>query len=91
LSKAHELLGRVAESSGETASADREFARAISILEQAKLQEPLVGCLATYAAVLEKRGDTEGALAYMKRAVTVTRPDLARPAARADEANRETA
>jgi tetratricopeptide (TPR) repeat protein len=91
LSKAHELLGRVAESSGEAATADREFEWAISILEQASLQEPLVGCLATYAAVLEKRGDPEGALAYMKRAVAVTRPDLATPTARGDEANQETA
>jgi hypothetical protein len=72
-------------------TADREFVRAISILEEARLQEPLVGCLATYAAVLEKRGDTEGALAYLKRAVTVTRPDLAVPATPADGANQETA
>ena len=91
LSKAHELIGRVAESIGDVATADREFVRAISILEQARLQEPLVGCLATYAAVLEKRGDTEGALAYLKRAVTVTRPDLAAPATPADGANQETA
>ncbi|MEA2629040.1 MAG: hypothetical protein QOJ10_1500 [Chloroflexota bacterium] len=91
LSKAHELLGRVSESRGETTTADREFAFAISILEHARLLEPLVGCLATYAAVLEKRGDIEGALAYMKRAVTVTRPDLAAPAARADRAKQETA
>lgn len=91
LSKAHELLGRVSESRGETATADREFALAISILENARLLEPLVGCLATYAAVLEKRGDIEGALAYMKRAVTVTRPDLAAPTSRADRAKQETA
>jgi tetratricopeptide (TPR) repeat protein len=91
LSKTHELLGRVAESGGETATADREFARAISILEHARLQEPLVGCLATYAAVLERRGDTEGALAYMKRAVTVTRPDLATPATPAQGVNEGTA
>ena len=91
LSKAHELLGRVSESLGEVAAADREFARAISILENAGMQLPLVGCLATYAAVLEKRGDIEGALAYMKRAVAVTRPDLAAPAKRVDGASQETA
>jgi tetratricopeptide (TPR) repeat protein/DNA-binding XRE family transcriptional regulator len=91
LSKAHELLGRVSESRGETAAADREFGLAISILEHARLLEPLVGCLATYAAVLEKRGDIGGALAYMKRAVTVTRPDLAAPASHADRAKQETA
>jgi len=60
--------------------ADREFGQAISILARAGLPEPLVSCLAAYAAVLEKRGDTQGALDHMKRAVAVTRPDLAAPA-----------
>lgn len=91
LSKAHELLGRVAESRGDIVTADREFVRAISILEHVRMPEPLVGCLATYAAVLEKRGDTQGALAYMKRAVTVTRPDLAAPATPAERSDEETA
>jgi tetratricopeptide (TPR) repeat protein len=91
LSKAHELLGRVAESLGEGALADREFGTAISILERAGLPEPLVGCLAVYAAVLEKRGDTQGALEQLKRAVTVTRPDLAVPATGTERATEETA
>lgn len=91
LSKAHELLGRVAESRRNSATADREFGQAISILERAGLPEPLVGCLAAYAAVLEKRGDTQGALEQMKRAVTVTRPDLAAPATPVERATEETA
>ncbi len=91
LSKAHELLGRVAESLGDSAMADREFGQAISILERAALPEPLVGCLAAYAAVLEKRGDTQGALEHIKRAVTVTRPDLAEPATPVERATEETA
>jgi hypothetical protein len=36
----------------------------------------LVSCLAAYARILEERGDIDGALAQMKRAVAVTRPDL---------------
>jgi hypothetical protein len=71
--------------------ADREFVHAISIAERAGLPEPLVGCLAAYAALLEKRGDTQGALEQMKRAVTVTRPDLAAPASRVERAAEETA
>jgi tetratricopeptide (TPR) repeat protein len=91
LSKAHELLGRVAESLGDGGLADREFTTAISILERARLSEPLVGCLATYAALLEKRGDTQGALDQLKRAVSVTRPDLAAPAAEIEGTSEETA
>ena len=91
LSKAHELLGRVAESRGEVAVADREFRTAISILERAALPEHLVGSLASYATVLESRGDTEGALEQLKRAVSVTRPDLAANGGAAERANQETA
>jgi tetratricopeptide (TPR) repeat protein len=91
LGKSHELLGRLAESLGDRAMADREFVHAISIVERAGLPEPLVGCLAAYAALLEKRGDTQGALEQMKRAVTVTRPDLAVPATPVERAAEETA
>ena len=71
--------------------ADWEFGQAIAVLERAGLQEPLVGCLAAYAAVLEKRGDAQGALEQMKRAVTVTRPDLASRAAQGERATAHTA
>jgi tetratricopeptide (TPR) repeat protein len=91
LSEAHELLGRVAEWLGETARADREYQTAISIAERAALPEPLVDCLAAYATVLEKRGDTEGALKYLKRAITTTRPDLAVSSAPGESAGEETA
>jgi tetratricopeptide (TPR) repeat protein len=87
----HQLLGGVAELRRDQALADWEFGQAISVLERAGLQEPLVGCLAAYAAVLEKRGDTQGALEQMKRAVTVTRPDLVSPATHVERATAETA
>jgi tetratricopeptide (TPR) repeat protein len=89
--KAHELLGRVAESLGDSAMADREFLQAISIAERAGLAERLVASLATYASALERRGDTQGALEQMKRAVTVTRPDLAVSAPPIQRATEETA
>jgi tetratricopeptide (TPR) repeat protein len=89
--KAHQFLGGVAELRGDTVMADREFRQAISILDRAGLPEPLVGCMAAYAAVLEKRGDTQGALEQMKRAITVTRPDLVSPATHVDRATAETA
>ena len=91
LGKAHELFGRVAESRGDSAMADREFGQAISILARVGLPEPLVSSIAAYAAVLEKRGDTQGALDQMKRAVAVTRPDLAAPATPVERATEVTA
>jgi tetratricopeptide (TPR) repeat protein len=91
LGKVHELLGGVAELRGDRGASDWEFAQAISILERAGLPEPLVGCLAAYAAVLEKRGDTQGALEQMKRAITVTRPDLVSPATHVERDTAHTA
>lgn len=76
LALTHQLLGRVAEASGGGAAADQEFRLAISILEHAGLIERLVSCLTAYAKILEDRGDTQGALEQMKRAVGVSRPDL---------------
>jgi tetratricopeptide (TPR) repeat protein len=92
LSKAHELLGRIAESRREEAIADREFTMAISIQGRVGLPEHLVGTLAVYATVLENRGNTEGALALLKRAISITRPDLiAQDGAAAESASQETA
>jgi tetratricopeptide (TPR) repeat protein/DNA-binding XRE family transcriptional regulator len=79
LAKGHELMGQVAEATGDRSIADSEFRLAIAIFEGANLTEPLIGCLAAYGQVLENRGDTQGALEQMKRAVAITHPDLARP------------
>ena len=76
LAKAHELLGRLAESIGDMATADREFELSISVSERAGFPQHVVGFLATYSRILENRGDAHGALELMKRAVAVTRPDL---------------
>lgn len=84
LGKAHEFMGQAAEMSGNVAVADLEFQAAISTLERsAHLTEHLVACLAMYAQVLEARGDAQGALDLLKRAISATRPELA-PAAAAE-------
>lgn len=84
--KAHELMGEAAEMSGHFEMADGEFRAALSILERnPHLSEHLVACLARYAQILEVRGDAQGALELLKRAISATRPELA-PAASADEA-----
>ena len=51
----------------------------------------LIGSHAAYANVLEARGDIEGALDQLKRAVAVTRPDLAPPTAATSGEVEETA
>lgn len=81
IGKAHEIMGQAAEMSGKYDMADSEFQAAIAALERGKhLTEHLVACLATYASVLEARGDAVGALDLLKRAISVTRPELAPPA-----------
>jgi hypothetical protein len=54
------------------------------------LTDRLVTCRAIYSQLLEKRGDTEGALEQLKLAIAATRADLA-PASRDSGAQAETA
>ena len=77
IAQAHQQLGQVAEMSGQRGAADREFAAAMGVLERDGLNDRLVSCRAIYSALLEKRGDTEGALDQLKRAMAMSRPDLA--------------
>jgi len=77
---AHEILGHAAEAMGQRAAADHELAIAIATLRQAGLADQLVTCRAKYSQLLEKRGDTEGALEQLKLAIAATRTDLAQPA-----------
>lgn len=76
LALAHQLLGRVAEATGTRVGADQEFRSAISILERAGMSQRLISCLAAYGKLLQERGDIQGALEQMSRAVVVSRPDL---------------
>src|SRR4029077_17282638 len=87
---AHEIVGRAAEAMGQRGAADREFGIAIATLEQAGLADQLVTCRAKYSQLLEKRGDTEGALEQLKLAIAATRSDLA-PAVRDSGVESETA
>ena len=92
IGKAHEIMGQAAEMTGKVAVADLEFQAAISTLERsAHLTEHLVACLAMYAQVLEARGDAQGALDLLKRAISATRPELAPAAPAAEEEAQSTA
>jgi tetratricopeptide (TPR) repeat protein len=81
IADAHEIIGQAAEAMGQRAAADHEFSIAIATLGEAGLSDQLVTCRVKYSRVLEKRGDTEGALEQLKQAMAVTRADLAAPAA----------
>jgi tetratricopeptide (TPR) repeat protein len=80
LGAGHQLLGEIAESVGNASAADHEFSVAITFLQGAGLADRLVTCRAVYSRVLERRGDTEGALEQLKLAIAATRADLAQPA-----------
>jgi tetratricopeptide (TPR) repeat protein len=86
LAQAHHLLGMLAEATGSHAEADRELILAISIFEGAGLTQRLVSSLAAYGKVLEERGNIDGALEMMKRAVAANRPDLQPRVTRQSEA-----
>ena len=76
IAQARQQMARVAEAMGLYAEADREFAAAIGVLERAGLNDRMVSCRAAYAEVLERRGDTVGALQQLKKAIVLSRPDV---------------
>jgi tetratricopeptide (TPR) repeat protein/DNA-binding XRE family transcriptional regulator len=90
LGAGHQMLGQIAESLGHKGAADREFSVAIAFFGGAGLTDRLVTCRAIYSQLLEKRGDTEGALEQLKLAIAATRSDLA-PAVRDSGVQAETA
>jgi hypothetical protein len=78
-SAAHAIVGQAHEAMGQRGAADHEFATAIATLRHAGLTDQLVTCLARYSELLERRGDTEGALEQLKLAINATRADLVQP------------
>ena len=80
IATAHEVLGDIADSVGQDREADHQFAMAIAILESENAVDRLMTCRAKYAKMLERRGNTAGALQQLKLAVAAARPDLANAA-----------
>jgi tetratricopeptide (TPR) repeat protein len=73
---AHEWLGRVAAARGDQEATDREFSLAITKLGTLKLVERLMRVHATYAEILESRGDLQGANLHLREVLSLNRPDL---------------
>jgi tetratricopeptide (TPR) repeat protein len=74
--EAHEWLGRVAAARGDRDATDREFAMSIGKLEKLKLVERLIRVHATYAEILEERGDLQAANHHLRQVLALNRPDL---------------
>jgi tetratricopeptide (TPR) repeat protein len=74
---AYEMLGQIADRAGDVQETDADFGAAIAILEDLSLTDRLMTCRALYSRILERRGDTAGALEQLKLAVGVIRPDFA--------------
>jgi len=55
---------------------DREFGIAIGKLENLNLGERLLRAHATYAEILEERGDLQAANRHLRQVLALNRPDL---------------
>ncbi len=71
---AHQVLGRLATRRADKDRADREFSIALSTLDRLGATERLLECHASYADVLEARGDHEAAVQHLKAAIALARP-----------------
>jgi tetratricopeptide (TPR) repeat protein len=79
---AHLWLGRVAAARGDAKTTDQEFATALSMLGKMNLAERLMRAHATYAEILEQRGDLQGANQHLREVLALSRPDLLSESAR---------
>ena len=72
-SEGHQLLGQALERLGNPVDADEEFRAGLEILRREDLSDRLIEMHASYAALLERRSDLDGALHQMKEALAVAR------------------
>lgn len=83
LGDGHELLAQLYERTGKHKPADKEFGVALRLFQREGLRERLAESHATYASILEARGDTGGASNHWKQAANLAlgkRPTSARRA-----------
>ena len=80
LASGHELLAQLYERGGRRQSADREFGLALRLLKKENLYERLAEAHASYAAMLEERGDRLRSALHWKQAASLAL--RRRPAAR---------
>ncbi len=74
--QSHEWLGRVAAARGDHETTDAEFSLAIAQLTKLNFVERLIRTHATYAQILEDRGDLQAANQHLRQLVSLNRPDI---------------
>ena len=72
-SAGHQLLGEALERLGRPVEADEEFRWGLAILSREDLSERMVEMHASYASLLERRSDLDGALHHLKAALEIVR------------------
>jgi tetratricopeptide (TPR) repeat protein len=72
-SAGHQLLGKALERLGRPVEADEAFRGGLAILSREDLSDRLVEMHASYASVLERRSNIDGALHHLKEAVAIVR------------------
>ena len=79
IADAHIWKGRVSARLGDEERADEAFQSAVAILEKSRMVERLIQCHATYAEVLEARGDMSRAYEHLRKAfdIRVRAPETA--------------
>jgi tetratricopeptide (TPR) repeat protein len=77
LSEAKQILATIAAAEGDDQGADRLFDEAIKLLVDMELSERQTTVRATYARVLEKRGNVSAALEQWRLAVAASHPEAA--------------
>jgi tetratricopeptide (TPR) repeat protein len=73
---AHEWLGRIAAAGGDRKTTDAQFSMAIAKLAKLNYVERLIQAHATYAQILEERGDLQAANQHLRELVSLNRPDI---------------
>jgi tetratricopeptide (TPR) repeat protein len=71
LAAGHELLAQLYERRGRRQAADRHFGLALRLLKKESLPERLAECHASYAAMLEERGDRARSALHWKQAASL--------------------
>ena len=74
--QSHQWLGRIAAARDDHKTTDAQFSMAIAKLTKLNLVERLVQAHATYAQILEDRGDLQAANQHLREVVALNRPDL---------------
>ncbi|MEA2633418.1 MAG: hypothetical protein QOH92_185 [Chloroflexota bacterium] len=73
---AHQTLGELGAIQQAKEATDQQFAAALTLLRQCNAPQRILDCHLTYADILEKRGDWQGAIFQLRQALTIARSEV---------------